>query len=469
MFIGAVPRPVVTQLLKAAQFAAWKEIYVCCSGSFRVDRALKTAHPLKVVRGNDVSLISCAIGAALTGREFPLKFIGRLEFIESEHELATFQDRVAALMVAMELSRFSGKNEYSREHFQHIRAGFHAYLAAAKEKLIKITTGFPLDDYYGGDFRDHAQRAVENGCGIAGFMPTYKNGYERIYRFVNEATEWPAPSYRLWDPKDLPEWLAGVRASGTPYCVITDHMLDGLTPSTEFRSTTNKPVYGYVNEGGSSFRRQRNRAASFAYKPAEPMALTPKSTVELVPASSAQMTFLRNIYLAKGIAHANGVANWLVHLDGKLAGGFIYTRDRFDPAHDLYLLSDFCIVHERRMAKLIAMLALAHEPYDAWCKRFIVRPKRIRTTAFTDAPVSMKYRGIYELTSRKENPGRLEYQAQFQGRTAADLYLEWFGKYAQRPENEDRARQAGEPKAAREKRPLHGRARVQSPGREHQA
>jgi hypothetical protein len=167
-------------------------------------------------------------------------------------------------------------------------------------------------------------------------------------------------------------------------------------------------------------------------------------------------------YLAKGIAHALGVANYLVLLDGKLAGGFIYARDRWDPADSIYLLSDFCIAHERRMAKLIAMLAVSSETIGAWCKRFVVRPRFVRTTAFTDQPVSMKYRGIYELASRK--PGQLNYQAEIQGRRAKAIYLEWLGRFG--TENANQPRRARRPEAPGEERALHGGAGVQPARRE---
>lgn len=180
---------------------------------------------------------------------------------------------------------------------------------------------------------------------------------------------------------------------------------------------------------GGRFRRVVNRPESFAYTPIDPETLDHRTQVRLVPASSAQMTFLRNIYLAKGIAHSTGLANYLVLLDGKLAGGFIYARDKYQPNLGIYLLSDFCIVHERRLAKLIAMLAASYEPWDAWCKRFVMRPTKLYTTAFTDKPVSMKYRGIYDLTSRK--PGALGYECNIgiRERTATAVYLEWLGRF----------------------------------------
>jgi hypothetical protein len=431
--------PVVNQLLRAVDCSTWPEIFVCCSGSFRVDRALKSKYPTKAVRSNDVSVISCAAGVLLTGGEIPLRFHGRLAFME-EHGLRDFNERVAAAVVALGLARFAGKNAYARGHFEHAQRNFGALLAKAVEKVLLLRSGPTLDSFFAGDFRDHAKTAMQLGAGICGFMPTYKGGYERMYRFIDENVEWTPPTFRTWDPKDMPDWLREVERAGSPYFVYSDQELPGFTPTTEYRSAINKPVYGYMSEGKASFRRQLNRAASFAYTPADPAALTPLTTVELVPATSAQMTFLRNIYLAKGIAHATGVANYLVMLDGKLAGGFIYARDKWDAAHSIYLLSDFCIVHERKMAKLVAMLAASHETIDAWSKRFVMRPTTLCTTAFTDQPVSMKYRGIYELTGRK--PGALNYECRVgnRDRTAKAIYLEWYGRFATEKPNATRGR-----------------------------
>jgi len=55
-----------------------------------------------------------------------------------------------------------------------------------------------------------------------------------------------------------------------------------------------------------------------------------------------------------------------------------------------------------------------------------MRFKGVFTTAFTDAPVSMKYRGIYELRGRKE--GHLQYYSAIRQQTPREIYTEWFKK-----------------------------------------
>ena len=41
MFVGSVPRDVVNQLIQVADIRENDHVFVCCSGSFRVDLAIK--------------------------------------------------------------------------------------------------------------------------------------------------------------------------------------------------------------------------------------------------------------------------------------------------------------------------------------------------------------------------------------------------------------------------------------------
>jgi hypothetical protein len=85
MFVGAVPRPAVEQITRSVPFTDWRQVFVGCFGSFRFDRAVKDVHPTIAVHSNDVSLLSCslgALGALATDGEFPIAFKRRLAFIE---------------------------------------------------------------------------------------------------------------------------------------------------------------------------------------------------------------------------------------------------------------------------------------------------------------------------------------------------------------------------------------------------
>ncbi len=100
MFIGAVPKEVISQVLATVPFDDWGDVYVGCSGSFRFDRAVKMRHPGCRVYSNDVSLLTCSIGALAKAREFDIRFKGALEFVEAAIAGLDFRGRVAAVMVA---------------------------------------------------------------------------------------------------------------------------------------------------------------------------------------------------------------------------------------------------------------------------------------------------------------------------------------------------------------------------------
>ncbi len=152
MFVGSVPRPVVDQILRAVDFGAWGSVHVCCSGSFRVDRAIKAGYPACRVISNDVSLFSVALGRLLTGQSVDVCFTGRLAFIEGEIGTEPL-DRTAAVMVAVDMARYRGKNEWAQTHFAHYETAFADFLGRALERLDTMLAGPRPDGFVAGDFR----------------------------------------------------------------------------------------------------------------------------------------------------------------------------------------------------------------------------------------------------------------------------------------------------------------------------
>ncbi|MBI4291308.1 MAG: hypothetical protein HY661_07515 [Betaproteobacteria bacterium] len=458
MFIGAVPKEVVGQVLATVPFDAWGNVYVGCSGSFRFDRAVKMRHPECRVYSNDVSLLTCSIGALAMGREFPVKFKGALAFVEPAIDGLDFRGRVAAVMVAAAMGNFTGKNEYAQVHFRHYREHFRTFVDQALPKLDALVAEIKIEEFYAGDFLEQADRAENSGGGMACFAPTYKGGYERIYKLVNENVEWPAPKYGIWNPDSLPALIVSLEERHIPYCVISDQLLADRTPTTEWRGS-NKPVYTYSSNQAASLRRRLPNEVPFKYTPVEPAAITAESKVSMCVVDSKRMTYLKNVYLTKGIEHTTGQINCLVLIDGALAGGFIFAQTRFgDKTRELYMLSDFAIARERRLSKLIPMIATCREVIQPINRRLLIKVEYIVTTAFTTKPVSMKYRGIFELDKRTAD--HLQYQSAVRNQSIQDVFHEWLRKYAGQGGKPDRQGQAARAEAAGEECALHDAAGV---------
>lgn len=131
MFIGAIPPQICNQLARTVPFARWGDLYVCCSGSFRMDQTIGKAAPEARIHSNDISLYSACIGHLAIQQPLPIAFQDRLAFIEAHLSGKPFLYRAAAVFIAQEMSRYSKGNTYSTKHFAHYEAIFPDLLGNA--------------------------------------------------------------------------------------------------------------------------------------------------------------------------------------------------------------------------------------------------------------------------------------------------------------------------------------------------
>ncbi|MEZ4376228.1 MAG: hypothetical protein R3B07_35820 [Polyangiaceae bacterium] len=427
MFTGAVPKPCFVQAARVFPFDAYDDLYIACSGSFRGNAALCSLGVQARLHDNDVSLLSCALGGLATDKPEAFRFRQRLEWIEEELAGRDDLSRTAALLVALDLARYKGPSEHAQAHFRHYQAHFIEHLQAAEQKVHDLLQSVRVSSFFRGDFREHARRAETGKSAVFAFPPTYKGGYERLYKFLTDQVEWTdTPPYELWDPAGIEAWVDELEADDVDFCVLSDQRFEGREPASAYFNAARKAVYLYTRSGRASVLRDAHASKPFRYQAVEPSQLTKDTRVELVPATSQQMNFLKDRFLAKGIAHSTGHLNFLVYLDGMLAGGFIYRRSTTDPMRELYILSDFSLSRERRLSKLIAMLATSKDTLRLAEQKYVTRFQSVVTTAFTTKPVSMKYRGIFELQKRGE--GFLQYASAPRG-PSQEIYREWWRKH----------------------------------------
>ncbi len=432
MFIGSVPKQSVQQLLKVAGITERDRIYVCCSGQFRVESALREQIPGLWISGNDVSLLSCTLGAWLSSQPMAFRFSGDLEFLESALPQDDLRWRLAALLFALDYSGFKTTNAFGVRQREALKLNVLALLQSLYDRLEKYAE-ITLDDFYAGDLRDQAQRALATGGIILTFAPTYKGGYERAYKALMENVDWPdPPDYRLWDNSSLPEFLGLLEREQGRYYAYCDYPLDGFSPLAKFERGRGHTVWLYGNHGQqSSLRAESPKNQPFLYQPVDVDVLTAGSAVNLVEIDSRRFNFLRERYLSRGIEFTNGVKHFLVLIDGNLAGGIAYQRSQYGDVTDLYLLSDFSIVRAGKISKLIALLATSHELTRQVERVYGQRFTQLYTTAFTDKPISMKYRGVFEVSSRK--PGMVNYVSEIRPETLQQLYGVWWNRHAKNP------------------------------------
>lgn len=440
MFLGVVPKECLEQIVKIMPPDNWSDAYVCCSGTFRLDRCLNQAYPSVRVHSNDVSLFSSVIGGLATGKPVDFRFQGELQFVEDVlGEMgATPTQRAGAVMVAFEMARFCKRNNtYSRRHYEYYQANFAEQLTQAAAKVSAMLEQVRIEDYFAGDWLKHAETAIEHGGMIFAFPPFWRGGYEKQFAFLDANIGWTSPEYPVWDPKDLRKAVQSFQDRRARYCVLTDQLWDDHEPALLYTKGGRLAHYCYASTDQSSLRRMRGRSAPFKYRIVDPAALTKDSKVEVVPAKSQAMNFIKDVYLSKSIIHASGEVNYLVFVDGALAGGMIYSQTPNGRAMHgprvAYLLSDFAITPKGRIAKLIAMLSTSAALVRAIDLMHVTRIERLMTTAFSKHPDAMKYRGAFKRTGRKEAklPGavwQINYEAAPRPETPQEIYAEWWRK-----------------------------------------
>lgn len=424
MFIGSIPKKLITQILGNIHLKP--RVYIGCSGSFRTEHAIKNLMPEKQVYGNDVSLLSCAVGNLLTGERLDVAFSGRLEPLNQLRGDAVAN--TAAICLAITLARFKGNNQYSQAHFAHILRNLADYHRIEKAKLQRYTDGFSIDGFHAGDFHHQIDAARENDGTVIMFAPTYKGGYENIYKFVNTSVTWAAPTYGVWDPENTEELIQRLLAENQSFAIVSDRRMESVAPRIMFAGS-NKPIYMYANDARSSLRREGKKSQPFRYRLVDVDAINEDSKVEIALLNAQQLNFLKNIYLAKGINHKAGMMNFAVLVDGMLVGAFIFSMAQYgDKIHNIYMLSDFSTSRNRKLSKLVPMLATSRDVINHVNRQYLIDIQSVYTTAFTTKPVSMKYRGIYKLAKRGD--GFLNYSSPVREQTPQEIFTEWYRKYA---------------------------------------
>ena len=419
--------------LEAVRSWPAKHIYIGCSGNFGLERAL--APTGAVFHSNDISMYTCAIGAYLTGQPFTLS-IADDEYDWLEPYLGTSAgmaslDTVATLLLCTSMLRGYGKTaDYWIRHVEGYRRHFADLHAATKTKAEKALAELRVEEFYPGDVLEHIASAPLE-AGVVTFPPTYKGGYERLYKNMDKALNWPErPSYRTFDEQSAKQ-LRDMLLARPYWLLFNDQVIDELQGNLVGKaqpSLRKKPIYCYGALPRSRYSRAREAMSDPHLKmlPAEAM-IDGDSKLQLMKLKAPAYHWLRDSLLGKHIIPGDPRFMFAVLVDGYLAGviGFGYSRL---PWCHLYMMCDVAVSTSRykRLSKLVLAASLSQELRLTLSDGAMAMVKTIGTTAFTDKPVSMKYRGVYDLFSRKD--GRLNYLGQF-GRWTLQGGLEWWLKH----------------------------------------
>ena len=111
MFIGSLPKKVIQQAISHIDLNNWRGVHVCCSGSFKIEQAIRSVNTTIPIHSNDVSLISSIVGYAKTGYEIVFNFKNDLDYL-NKYLSTDAETQLALIAYAMQLGKYKSDNQY---------------------------------------------------------------------------------------------------------------------------------------------------------------------------------------------------------------------------------------------------------------------------------------------------------------------------------------------------------------------
>lgn len=422
MFRGSIPKEL--QLIVRDVVSRWdcSDVYVGCSGNFTVERVI---HELGRygLHGNDVTLYSSVIGSYLASNPFRMviKPDAQDNYGWLEKYLNPTESGVATVMLAAELLAggisVTGAEKDNR-YYRRMKEATQIYWDGlhAKTRDTVQNTPMRLKSYYAGDVFDWIQ-TLDQDQAVVCYPPFAGVGastqYEESSRKLESVFDWDKPSYKFLEGERLAEffrmlthrryWMFGSNRPLPAY----EPYLNSVIKRTN-RSTT---VYIYYSAGETRIVAPHQQT--------DPVLATRLATgqdigdrMAINPIGRDQFQALRSQYMNEGIRPGRATSSYAVTVDGYLIGCFALSdapRKRQvlgDAVSKIYLMSDFPVrpTSYKNLAKLILYAALSKESKLLQERTTKRRIRFMETTAYSNNPISMKYRGLFDLFERKENP-----------------------------------------------------------------
>ncbi|WNM68756.1 hypothetical protein SEA_SOOS_26 [Gordonia phage Soos] len=404
LFHGSVPADLRSIIREHSH--SWKDsdVWVGCSGNFTIERVIH-GH-VKAIHSNDVQGYSSALGFYLAGGDVPFhlkdEHLPELEWLLPY--LETPEGKLASIMLGTRFLQWVGKGGlYYKRMLNAYRDQFPEIHQKTVDKIVGAN--MRVASYHAKDVREWIADDVPEQDVVAMFPPFFAGDYESQFAMIDKFFDWPEPEYPELDEAgkdelvqqvmDRPHWLMGLHIER-----------EELRPYLRGRvQTSNRGVPIHVYSSGSTTRIVRPR------QDVEPIRMPkisttdeihPDSVMKIHPLTSGQFAMIRSQFMAKSIKPGSPLLACGVSVDGKIIGAFAYLPPKFNP-DELYLMSDFPVSWSKykHLAKLVIVAAMSEEGRFLAQRSLSSIVNSLSTTAFSNRPVSMKYRGLMKLHSRK--------------------------------------------------------------------
>ena len=385
------------------------------------------------VHSNDVSLYSKLIADLLLDTSTEVECINpELKNVFDTWEETKYK-KLVQVMFALKVAQFhQRKNDYQEEMFNAFIEQSKIYYDNTIKKLEKGALDFSIQSFYYGDFLDFLKMKRGKGVGIS-FPPTYKGGYEKLFSYVEESFKYEHASYNIFDPKEggavFKELL-----DNDENIIYSDryfNILEGYLVGKIRLGSNKNPLFAYSSlQTNNHYYIERDKCVKPSHIHILPVdyQFTTDTVITIRQCAVNDGNYYKAFYMANKVNYTTGGDFGLVFMADGMAFGFTSFSKQLSTLSQIFMQSDFVVNSEtQRLSKLLIMLVKSHDVRRLIARKMYNYYDGVKTTVYTTSPVSMKYRGVFNLERRDE--GKLIYSSIFTEKSLNELYALWIRKY----------------------------------------
>lgn len=452
MFQGSLPEKAIKVIGNVVKEWDCETIVVGCSGNFTIERALSKFDNVKKIVSNDVTIYSGYLGKYFVGEsldelEVREDYEGKCGWFREYMKTPT--EKIATLIMASDVLKYD-KNGIA--YFDRMIGAYHEQWPVLHKKMCDKLESLQLKirEFYFGDVMKLLDKLDED-CGFISFPPFFKGGYEKMWKDLENTFTYTPPDYEEFDPEKHIELFCRKAKKAKNFIIGAEREvkeLEGYFVGI-VETKKGKPIYFYSKTERKVFVKSSNDKKN-DLKIERIAKEDDIDSVELKEVPHEQFDELRAVYLSKNVKKlARESAAYGLFTKGKLFGVFAFSSsmtlvNSFGNMIDgptIYLMTDFAVspTKYKHLSKLVLMCALSKESKLLAEKLMGKRVRSVCTNAFSNNPVSMKYRGIFEQFGRKvtekDEEGKpkkynLTYGAKMGEWTLEEAFEKWKRKYS---------------------------------------
>jgi len=446
MFFGTTPSIISQFIYKEIKKHNPKRVVVPFAGNFVIEQIAGLVSKDIEILSTDVSIYSRAIGYGLGNVESEIKIkdemLNTFEVLKNKTSPIEIAAGVIFLTEAAKNLSKTGIGYYDMLHRDAV-ANQQMYFDKILGKLNKFKETLPDNfKFYGTDACELIDNDLQKNDLIFYDPPVLLGDYEKMFKHLEDQLIYTEPEYTEMNDEVKDNQLTTLSKDHIVYYRRNDigNTPKGYTEVLRYRYKnrgyyavyTNKPQERFVG----SFKPLREEVRNYPIINEKDI-INRKSKIEFVPVSGNIANHYRLMWVKKAEMTDSGYS-YLMLCDKKIIGlvtlqsGLKFSSD-FAP-----IFSDPAAPTSRykRLSKLILWLICTEQFLKQFNDVTMWEHLGFTTRVFTNAPVSMKYRGKFKLNKREEDKdGNFKYKLIYQNtdnlcKTYKQALSEWLDKFS---------------------------------------